>query len=284
MENKIKPILQSTKYSNSLHEWLPSNFSNFMKELEHISRTFSRLESKPLFRGQKISEWHLDSTFARNTIEFLLCRTGLDTFNQEIRKSLEFQNAAVSLLMLNFRKTLTPSKELRKYELTHDTDPYFELMKNIQQYPENYHLHVKGSFLVDWTKSSNVALFFANEDRVNHGSVWIFSSASTGKILQVKEVEKIFELMEAHNYSESACMPLMFHPPNQLEQKRAVNQEVVYIAQTDFRLDLSNAWYSMESENTPQTFIKMILPNGTQEECTEDLESKSPKNGYFQNS
>jgi hypothetical protein len=62
--------------------------------------------------------------------------------------------------------------------------------------------------------------------------------------------------------------PLIFHPKKQLSQRRAKNQQPVYIAQMDLRVDLSEVWNHLQLSNPAQNiFIKLILPEGTNQEC-----------------
>ncbi len=66
---------------------------------------------------------------------------------------------------------------------------------------------------------------------------------------------------EAGSRNESLGIPLIFHPKKQLAQKRAANQEPVYIAQMDLRTDLSEAWDNLEIERRSENILlKMILP------------------------
>jgi hypothetical protein len=70
--------------------------------------------------------------------------------------------------------------------------------------------------------------------------------------------------------------PLIFHPPCRSPDERARRQEAVYIAQMDLRYDLATFWSLCEEKGgwAEQIFVKLILPDGTQEECAAYLASK----------
>ena len=72
---------------------------------------------------------------------------------------------------------------------------------------------------------------------------------------------------------KSLGVPLLFYPNKQLAHKRAKNQEPVYIAQMDLRVDLSEVWANLHKPDE-RIFIKLILPAGTNEECVQYLQDK----------
>jgi hypothetical protein len=152
-------------------------------------------------------------------------------------------------------------------------------MKRIQQHPEEMHdgpFRIKGTNLLDWTKSSNVALYFANEDRNAEGAVFICDATATGKTLQIIPVGEILEKMNASgNAGNSLGAPLMFQPRHQILNQRAKNQQAVYFAQMDLRCDLETIWRLQEEELKDETIIiKLVLPAGTESETSEVLLKK----------
>ena len=124
----------------------------------------------------------------------------------------------------------------------------------------------------------DVALYFANENRTGHGAVWISDAVAMGKIRQVKKVREILDLMNTTDFFESPKgIPLMFHPQKQTDQPRAVRQKTIYLAQMDFRYDLADIWVGQEKQfNSERVVVNLILPDGTQKECEEYLNSQSP--------
>jgi len=152
-------------------------------------------------------------------------------------------------------------------------------MKRLQQYPEE-DPYFKGTFLidwtrnpVDWTRNPDVAIYFANESREGEGALWICDATATGKTLQVVTVEKILKKMsELGRRDRSLGIPLMFHPKKQIAQKRATNQDAVYMAQMDLRVDLSEVWdHLQERKRSESIFVKLVLPAGTYADCFQYL-------------
>ena len=123
----------------------------------------------------------------------------------------------------------------------------------------------------------DVAMYFANESREGEGALWICDVTATGKTLQIIKVAEILQKMdEFGSRDESPGIPLVFHPPKQLAQKRAANQEPVYVAQMDLRVDLSEVWENLQKHhnNEEQIFVKVVLPAGTSEEYARYLNGK----------
>ena len=275
---KLLPVCPNTEVSPYGNEWLPVNFSDFIKESKHIISSCSGDQPLPLFRGHTDYSWPLDSTFVRNSIEQIFGLRNYQNLPEEVRRSIAFQKAINSLLLLNFGTLSGPHQELFDREKTEGLDPWFEFMKNCQQYPERNQSILKGTNIIDWTIDMDVALYFANENLTGHGAVWISDAVAMGKILQVKKVREILDLMNTTDFFESPKgIPLMFHPQTQTKQPRAVRQKAVYIAQMDFRYDLANIWVPHEKQfNSERAVVKLILPDGTQKECEEYLNSQSP--------
>jgi hypothetical protein len=88
----------------------------------------------------------------------------------------------------------------------------------------------------------------------------------------VKKVGEILDLMDRRcnqsNPEPPGC-PLLFDPDPQRPNLRAQRQQAVYVAQMDLRFDLATSWTLQETEKDTgdQIFVKLILPNGTQQEC-----------------
>jgi len=273
---KISPVCSNTEVNPYGNEWLPSNLSDFIEESKHIISSCSGEE--PLFRGHANYRWLLDSTFVRNAIEQIFSLKNSQDLSKEVRDTIAFHKVINSLLLLNFGTLSWPHQELFDREKTEGLDPWFEFMKNCQQYSEKNKSILKGTFIIDWTTDMNVALYFANKNRTGHGSVWISDAVAMGKILQVKKVREILDLMSTTDFFESPkSIPLMFHPQKQTDQPRAVRQKAIYLAQMDSRYDLADIWVSNEQNfNMERVVVNLILPDGTQKECDEYLNDQSP--------
>ncbi|WP_353237276.1 hypothetical protein [Limnohabitans sp.] len=69
--------------------------------------------------------------------------------------------------------------------------------------------------------------------------------------------------------------PLLFSPSKQIAYQRAKNQQAIYFAQMELRLDLLELWRMQEQEMDGEVIaIKIVLPTGSQEECARYLASK----------
>ncbi|MCA9498236.1 MAG: hypothetical protein KC588_03485 [Nitrospira sp.] len=176
-----------------------------------------------------------------------------------------------------------PSQELLEAEKVYAIDPWVEWFKHLQQYPENDRF-INGTFLLDWTWSKNIGLYFATyegrgRNRVvssGDGALWIYDAVSTGQILQTKKLDEIMAMMEnAEFLNGDKTFPLIFHPTTQIIQSRSKNQDPIYIAQMDFRYDLADKWISYENQYKKKVFIKLILPEDMKGKAAQYLESKN---------
>lgn len=278
----IQPKLKSTVHSDDLREWVPSSFESFLIELDHIISSCEGEDPVPLFRGQTNYEWFVDSTFVRNCIQHIFTISDYHKLEDEIRHEISFHRAITSLFLLKFETVCKPSQEIFEREKHDGTDPWFELMKNLQQYPERDYF-INGTFLVDWSRSKDIALYFATysgkgETRSvssGNGAVWICDVVATGKTLQTKKLGEILSLMSGEEFlNGNKTFPLLVHPPKQVFQPRSKNQVPVYIAQMDFRHDLADVWAPHENENKKRVFIKLILSEDLKNSAVKYLESQ----------
>ena len=240
-----------------------------------MQRHCRQLDHLALYRGQRERKWLLDSTFARWCKQQVF---GIDPWQKigsdKFRLSKNHQQILLNLFFLKFDFLARPTDELCKLEDQHGIDPWFEFMKRIQQYPEEDHPHFKGSFILDWTRNVDVAIYFANGSRTGEGALWIIDVTATGKTLQVIKVAEILKKMDQLGRRDNSLgVPLVFYPKKQLTQKRAKNQDPVYLAQMDLRIDVSEVWGNL-NESEERVFIKLVLPAGTSEECAQYLEER----------
>ena len=279
----IQPKLKSTEHSDDFREWVPSSFDAFLSELDHIISSCEGEDPAPLFRGQTDYEWFVDSMFVRNCIQHIFTISDYHKLKNEIRHTVSFHRTITSLLLLKFGTVWKPSQKSFEMEKHDGIDPWFELLKNLQQYPERDYF-INGTFLIDCSRSKDIALYFATysgkgEARVissGHGALWICDAAATGKTLQTKKLGEILSLMSSEEFlTGNKTFPLLFHPPKQTFQPRSINQVPVYVAQMDFRYDLAEVWASYEEKNEKRVFIKLILRENFKKGAVKYLESQN---------
>ena len=280
--NLIKPKRKSTEHSPDYREWIPSSFESYLIEFEHIICSCEGDDPSLLFRGQTNYEWFVDSSFVRNCIQHIFDIQDYHILKREIRQTVSFHRTIASLILLKFGTVWKPSRESMERENIDDIDPWFELLKNLQQYPEKDYF-INGTFLLDWSRSKEIALYFATykgkgEARSvssGHGAVWIYDAVATGKTLQTNKIGEILSLMRSEDFlNGNKTFPLLFYPPKQTFQTRSINQVPVYIAQMDFRYDVADIWASYENQNDRRVFIKLILNEELKNSAVKYLESR----------
>lgn len=270
------PSQPTTTVDPRTGDWLPSSFDGFISELETIKRAIAEAGSLPLYRGHRRREWRLDSTFARSAKAMLFAMQSDEGYTPRLVQSDDLNAALSSLLLLKFGTVLEPSAELMAAADEQGLDAWFELMKRYQQYPEEDTPVLKGTNFLDWSQSSDVALYFANEDREGPGALFVCDATATGKTLQILPVVEILrKVREQLMRGESSGAPRMFSPPRQIANQRAKNQQVIYFAQMDLRLDLHKLWKLIETTPGKETIlVKLVLPEGTENEVSTYLLSK----------
>lgn len=272
----INPTNSDTNIDSSTKEWIPKTFDGFMSELNHIVSSCHSNESLVLFRGHKERKWLLDSTFVRS------CKAALFELSPEARLSsmitvsMELHRVFLNLLLLKYGVLVRPIAELEALSTNEGIDAWFELMKRHQQYQNEDLSLLKGSNLLDWTQSSEVALYFANYKRSGDGAVYICDATATGKTKPTITVGEILDSMnEVGNAGKPLGAPLLFCPSKQIHCERAKNQQAMYFAQMDMRSDLETHWRLCEKDLGDMTIlIKLVLPSGSEKAVEEYLTNR----------
>ena len=277
------PVAAGTKIHPQTGEWLPQSFADCLTELESLNGMATEAQALLFYRGHSRREWRLDSTFVRTVKARLLDMAPTDGFAKHVRQSGDLNTMLSSLLLLKFGSFSGPSAELLSVEAEHGVDAWFELMKRFQQHPNEDMQVLKGTNLLDWSRSSDVALYFANERRESAGALFVCDATATGKTLQVIPVADILaKIREQVMNGLPNGSPLLFSPKRQIAYQRAKNQQAVYFAQMELRLDLLEMWRIHEQENPEETIVvKIVLPPGSQHECAAYLDSKGINEAFI---
>jgi len=281
------PKYSTTKISLDPWEWIPKNFSCFIDELQSISEHCNSLNHLIIFRGHRDRDWLLDSTFVRYCKERIFGIGITSKLRNDYRMSKDLQRLLGNLFLFKFGEQTQPHQELFDLAEKHPIDPWFEWMKRIQQYPEDDLGTLRGSFLLDWSQTMSIGIYFANEKRHDNddGAIWICDIDAIGAIVhQEITVAAIIELFrEAILNDRSPGLPLVFHPKEQIACGRARNQDAIYIAQMDLRCDLAETLVNFERVKglTERTFLKIILPKGSIKECDKWLENEGITKDYM---
>ena len=281
------PKYSTTKIGLDPWEWIPIDFSSFIGELQSISAHCTNLKHLIIFRGHRDRDWLLDSTFVRYCKGKIFGIGITSTLRKDYRMSKDLQRLLGNLFLYKFGERTKPHQELFDLAEKYSIDPWFEWMKKIQQYPEDDLGTLKGSFLLDWSQTISVGVYFTNENRRNNdeGAVWICDIDAIGAIVhQEMTVGAIIELFrEAILIDYSTGLPLIFHPKKQLACERARNQDAIYVAQMDLRWDLAETFINFErtQQLTERTFLKLVLPKGSKEECDQWLEHEGITKSYI---
>lgn len=272
----VGPSIKSTQSSPDLREWVPSSFDNVLREIDHLIRHADGDDPLTLFRGHADHDWLLDCTLVRTML-----RTGSNI--RAYPRPRTFHTRVTDVLLQKFGAFWQPSAEAVEKEITHDIDPWYELMKRFQQYAEEDSIP-KGTFLLDWTTRMEIALYFATyigrgtsrQLRATEGALWLWDPVPTGKVLQTKKLGELLGMMRADSFRLHAAysVPLILHPLKQTGMLRPLNQKPVYVAQMDFTHDLADVWCSFERDLSCAVFRKIILADHLLTDCVSHLESR----------
>jgi hypothetical protein len=275
----VAPACSGTVVNERTKEWVPRSFDEFLVELRHLEEKFNTADRLLVFRGHRNRAWLLDSTFVRSCKVILFGREEHGPFLPRLAGSRNLHLALLNLFLLKFGILATPSRPLYELEKSSAIDPWFELMRRVQQHPDELQdgpFCLKGTNILDWTESSDVALYFANDGRAGAGALYVCDATATGKTRQTIPVSSILDKMNHDGNSGKALgVPLMFHPEHQILNQRAKNQQAIYFAQMEFRVDMETIWRQKEKELDNETIIiKLVLPAGTESEVKEYLSRK----------
>ena len=273
---EISPKYKNTDVNCKTNEWIPKTFESFIGEIEHLTSLCSSVGSLPLYRGHRDRSWLIDSTFARAFKSTIFDLSVGEKLNDDVLNTPELHSSVLNLFLLKYGVLVRPSEELESVASKKELDSWFELMKRYQQYPEEDNYFLKGTNIIDWSQSLDVALYFANQNREGEGAIFICDATATGKTLQTKPMGAILDKMnKLGNSGKALGVPLLFCPKKQIACKRARNQQAIYFAQMDLRYDLESIWRMQEkSLEGEQIITKVVLPANSQKVANNYLEEK----------
>lgn len=273
---EISPKYKNTDVNCKTNEWIPKTFESFIGEIEHLTSLCSSVGSLPLYRGHRDRSWLIDSTFARAFKSTIFDLSVGEKLNDYVLNTPELHSSVLNLFLLKYGVLVRPSEELESVASKKELDSWFELMKRYQQYPEEDNYFLKGTNIIDWSQSLDVALYFANQNREGEGAIFICDATATGKTLQTKPMGAILDKMnKLGNSGKALGVPLLFCPKKQIACKRARNQQAIYFAQMDLRYDLESIWRMQEKSLEGEKIItKVVLPANSQKVANNYLEEK----------
>jgi len=279
---KFEPKCPSTK-KLSKSTWIANSLDGLLEEIRQINECSEKTGSLMLFRGHRDKKWLIDSTFVRSFKTTLFGIEPHKKLTPKITNSKELHLSILNLFLMKFGVLTRPSDELEIKADELNLDPWFEFLKRIQQYPEEDGFFLKGTNMIDWSESSDVALFFANNKRDDDGALFVCDATATGNTHQKIHLGEILELMDKKGNSNGALgIPLIIHPPRHIANKRPENQKAVYFAQVDMRYDLETVWKHYSSENSgDQIILKIILPSTLIAEIDSYLQNKGIDEDYI---
>ena len=256
--------------------WKVGSFEGLLEELNQISEYGVKTDSVMFYRGHRDDRWLLDSTFMRSFKTTLFGIQPHERLTTKITDSKELHLSILNLFLLKFGVLSRPSDELETKSVELELDPWFEFIKRTQQHPEEDQFFLKGTNMIDWSESSDVALFFANGQRDNDGALFVCDATATGNTHQKRPLGEILDIMDREgNWGSSLGIPLLIQPLRNLAYPRPKNQQAVYFAQMDMRYDLETIWKQYSLENGGDRIIlKIILPPHTISEIDAYLSEK----------
>ncbi len=285
-----QPSLPSTSISSDGFEWRPTTFSNCLIELEHIQNVVSEC---CYFRGQRLSNRLLDSTFARKMKE----RRGVKDvhrYSMEHQSNIALQHELGSELL----NTLYSVPILRSF-LSEDAPPFivgghpidmlFQYHIHVQQNPKDPNLiefTTLGTNFLDFSLNWKIGLFFANRHRsqADDGAIFVVHQRNLGPVFHPGEtpfrdtilmLKQAIEQGPAQEYSGLPRLPWPNAHLNNTSDPKPKRQEAIYIAQMDFRKDLELSWKELYAQTKKQTYLKIVIPKSTDDAANAFLPSQN---------
>lgn len=265
-----QPSLSNTLVADDGFEWRPATFSDCLTELKHI-RTL--MPDCCYFRGQRLGNRLLDSTFARKMKE----RRGLKdihrySFEQQSNTALQHELGNDLLKALYSVPVLRPFLSEFAHPLRlegHPIDAIFQYHIHVQQNPKDPNLigfTSLGTNFLDFSLNWKIGLFFANRNRLqfDEGALFVVHQRNLGPVFHPGDpfqdiILRLRQSMIQNPLQEYPGLPRLPWPKAQLNNTldpKPKRQEAIYIAQMDFRKDLELSWKEHYVQTQKQSYIK----------------------------
>lgn len=285
----LNPSLKSTLVTSDGFEWRPATFSDCLREIEHVQSVISEC---CYFRGQRLSNRLLDSTFARKMKE----RRGIkDTqrysVEQQSNTALQHElgndllNTLYSVpLLRSFLWEAAPPIRVNGRPI----DMLYQHHIHVQQNPKDPNLlgfTSAGTNFLDFSLNWKIGLFFANRNRLqpDEGALFVVHQKNLGPVFHPGEtpfrdiilmLEQAIEQNPRQDYSGLPRLPWPDTYVNNTLDPKPKKQEAIYLAQMDFRKDLELSWKELYAQTKKQTYIKIVIPANTADEVKDFLISQ----------
>lgn len=257
--------------------WKVGSLTGLLKEINGLKG----IEERPLWRGHEHSTWQLDSTMARWVRQNLRNRT-LSSLVEKTSFESAFGDYS-RFALFKFKHVLKPSSQFLAICKKKKLDPHFEVIKNLQQFPEIYSDWIvqSGTPMQDWTENPNAALFFVVSNSTGaplvngQGAVFAFLKSRSGNTWIKGPVSDLFEEWErAVDEGRRPGTPLIVCPEKQMAEDRPRAQDAIYVLQADLSLPLDVYWLKRSEEIAKQIFLKLLIPSSVKLDVWEYLQAQ----------
>ena len=246
--------------------WRIASVEGLVREIDSLQAGCHRAEHAGLFRGQADVSWGVNSTFAR----------GVQAAHPDGFDATTSFEVHQGLLDCFGERGIVPSQELLK-KCSEGMDSCFELMKRMQQHPEEFKTWegMHGTPLLDWSKQATVAACFAVTDHKDKdGVVYVADATEAGEVLASRSLLEALDAMQKQVSAGSlSAGPMWFCPARQIGYLRATRQDAYYLLQVDQRVSVDAIWARQEKErgDAGLLFRRLIIPAGLKPACKDWL-------------
>ena len=266
------PRRADTALSPGGRVWSPATAEALFEELQSLVSQ----DALRLFRGNRDFSWLIDSKFARTV------KTNAFGFNPSevplpaIATSRYFVDVLYGMLHLKFGVLGSPSPQVLALSDAHPgMDPWFEWMKNMQQYPDtDVPAALAGTPLLDWSTDWRVGLWFACADAGNvDGAIYVWDATTSGECQSTRTVRELLDRIAEHDWQQGAIpgLPMIFRPAAMTHMARATAQRALYVAQIDLRWPLEQVFRENEARLGHRLFLKIRVADALKPQVRELL-------------